>query len=265
MSFKWSLEKMASLQKIKNGIKFFDAEMLTVYYKTDPQIIKNIIPRPLKPAPEPLIVAFIAFYPKTNFGVSYHESALCALVQDKLGDIGLYILSMPVNDDLAMVSGREFFGYPKKMANFMFKRTGNIVEGWTERKGVKIMEVKGNINGVMTIDDAIRFVNKFGINDFNLITYNFKHFPAPDKDNVFDYYPLLIKEKVIFSYKKIEKVEVELNLRHSEYDPWAELKVVEIIGAYYSVGDNTMLDGKVIAEVKPTTFAPYSFLKWDPF
>ena len=29
------------------------------------------------------------------------------------------------------------------------------------------------------------------------------------------------------------------------------------------MGDNSMLGGKVVAEVDPMAFAPYAFLKWD--
>jgi acetoacetate decarboxylase len=57
--------------------------------------------------------------------------------------------------------------------------------------------------------------------------------------------------------------EAEIILRPSDYDPWAEVEVVKALGAIYSVGDNSMLPGKTVAEVSPMEFAPYAFLKWD--
>jgi acetoacetate decarboxylase len=57
--------------------------------------------------------------------------------------------------------------------------------------------------------------------------------------------------------------EAEIILRHSDYDPWAEVEVVKILGAFYTVGDNSMLRGKSVAEVGFVEFAPYAFLKWD--
>jgi acetoacetate decarboxylase len=57
---------------------FYDAEMLTVLWETKPDIVKRLLPPPLKPARKPLATAFVANYPRTNFGVSYLESPLSA-------------------------------------------------------------------------------------------------------------------------------------------------------------------------------------------
>ena len=263
MSFVRSLEEIMKVTQLET-VDFYDAEMLTVFWKTKPEIIKKLLPRPLKPANDPIAVAFIAHYPKTNFGVTYQESALSVLAQFK-GELGLYCLSMPVNSDIAMAAGREFYGYPKKMANFHFKRDGQNVEGWTERQGIRFVEMKGKISGTISLEEAIKKINEFGLKDYNLTTYNFKHFPAPGGNEVFDYNPRLIREKVEFNHKSIEKVDVEITLKPSKFDPWSEVEVVELIGGFYTIGDNIMKKGSVVAEVKPTTFAPYAFLKWDPF
>ena len=36
-----------------------------------------------------------------------------------------------------------------------------------------------------------------------------------------------------------------------------------MLGAVYTVGDNTMLPGSVVAEADPISFAPYAFMKVD--
>jgi hypothetical protein len=36
-----------------------------------------------------------------------------------------------------------------------------------------------------------------------------------------------------------------------------------MLGATYSTGNNSMLPGKVVAEVDPSDFAPFADLKWD--
>jgi len=55
---------------------FYDAEMVTVVWETKPEIVKRLLPSPLKPGKRPIALAFVANYPRTNFGVSYLESAL---------------------------------------------------------------------------------------------------------------------------------------------------------------------------------------------
>ena len=58
--------------------------------------------------------------------------------------------------------------------------------------------------------------------------------------------------------------EVEIELTPSWFDPWHEVPVERMLGGFYSVGDNSMLnDGKVLAAVDPIELAPYAFLKWD--
>jgi acetoacetate decarboxylase len=68
---------------------------------------------------------------------------------------------------------------------------------------------------------------------------------------------------VKFNSKKQEMGEAELIFRSSEHDPWADVEVVKVLGAIYTVGDNTMLPGSVVAEVDQTEFVPYVFMKID--
>ena len=49
----------------------------------------------------------------------------------------------------------------------------------------------------------------------------------------------------------------------AEFDPWAEVEVVNVLGALYTVGNNSMRKGKVVAETDPAAFKPFSFMKTD--
>ncbi len=57
--------------------------------------------------------------------------------------------------------------------------------------------------------------------------------------------------------------EAELILRPSDHDPWCDVEIVRVLGALYTIGDNTMLPGSVVADVDQTEFAPYAFMKLD--
>jgi acetoacetate decarboxylase len=94
------------------------------------------------------------------------------------------------------------------------------------------------------------------------VMYNFKHFFAPDGSG-FDYNPRLVRERVILRPGVIEWGEAEVELPHSDYDPWSEVEIVRMLGAVYTVGHNTMLPGEVVGEADPLEFAPYALLKWD--
>lgn len=245
--------------------EFYGAEMLMVTWETRPEIVQRLLPPPLKPTEKPIASAFVADYPKTNFGLPYKEAALFLLAQYN-GVEGAYCLAMPVTDDMAMAGGREVFGYPKKMADIHFDHQGENVEGWCERHGVRYFEIRAELTGEPD-DNAFLELMQEGVQDDasqERYSYNFKYFPNPEGMG-FDYNPRLIRESVSFKPEVIKIGRATVVMNPSDHDPWAEVEVVKMLGAVYTRGDNTMLPGKVVAEADPIQFAPYAFLRWDKF
>ncbi len=248
------------LAKARQTYDFYDAEMLMVMWETKPEIVERLLPAPLAPAPKPIAMAFVAYYPRTSFGPPYHEGALFLRAVYN-GIEGNYCLAMPVTGDLAMAGGREVFGYPKKMAKIQLKKNGSTVEGSIERHGLCFFKLRASLTGTPnTAEFADMVLNS--VSEEGTVCYNVKHFFASDGSG-FDYNPRLISEKVILRPKSAELGEAGVELSHSDYDPWAEVEVVRLLGAAYAVGDNTMLKGDVVAELDPIAFMPYAFLKWD--
>ena len=261
MSFVRSYEEQGRTARGKGRLyEFYDAEMLTVMWETKRKIVKRLLPPPLKPTRRPLAMAFLAHYPKTNFCPPYYEAGLFLRTTFK-GVEGNYCLAMPVTNDIAMAGGREEFGYPKKLANIEFKHSGNSVKGHAERHGLRFFEIHAKLTGKPSSDDFPKLMASKE-KDGGIFNYNFKYFLAPD-EGLFDYNPRLVREKVILRPSVAKWGEAEVKLSPSDYDPWAEVEVVKMLGAVYTVGNNTMLRGNVVAEVDPVAFAPYSTLKWD--
>jgi acetoacetate decarboxylase len=261
MGFVKTYEEIAALQR-ETG-EFYEAQMLTVVWETKPEIVKRLVPPPLEPADRPLALAFVADYPKTNFGAVYLEAALFLRVQFQ-GEAGVYCLSMPVTSDMAMAGGREVYGYPKKIAKIELNRDGQNVEGWAERHGIRFLDVRAKLTGKFNVEGAQNVFSEIlsANGDSSIVAFNFKHFPAPEGGQ-FDFAPRLVREEVEFRPYLIEGGEAEVVLNDSVFDPWAEVEIVRILGALYTHGNNTMHRGKVVAEVDPAVFAPYAFLKWD--
>lgn len=254
---------------MKNGrptADFFDAEMLTFVWETDPEVIARLLPPPLKPASRPLAAGFIANYPKTNFSVPYLECGLFLRASYK-GEEGYYCLAMPVTDDMAMAGGREGWGYPKKMANIVFSREGDTLTGYAERHGIKYLQVKAQLTGKVNNDNAgLDEILALGINphgEFSDKVFLFKHSPSPVDGEMFDYPPLLVEGVTRFSPKTFGWAEAEIELTPSAYDPWSEVPVKRILGGSYTVGDNSMLHGRVLKKINRLEFLPYAFLKWE--
>ncbi len=240
--------------------------MLWLVWETTPEAISTILPPPLKPAAKPVALAFLANYPSTNFSVPYKESALLIRASYK-GSEGYYCLSMPVTDDMAMAGGREGWGYPKKMANISFSRTGDSAEGYTERHGIKFMQVKAKLTNKVNDDNAaLDELLALGINpngEFSDRSFLFKHSPSPVANGIFDYPPLLVEGFTRMRPKTFLWAETEIDITASKFDPWGEVPVERMLGGFYCVGDNSMLHGKVLQKVNALEFLPYAFLKWE--
>lgn len=259
MGFLKSLEEIA--KGAQKNAEFLDAEMLTIYFETKQEVVARLLPPPLKPTQLPIGGAFIANYPKTNFGVTYQESALF-LQAEFNGEEGAYCLAMPVTDDTALILGREVFGYPKKIANIQLNRDGNEMSGWTERRGVRFFEARAELTGKFNDPATQQMLIERMASNPDMVIFNFKYFPSPTRDG-FDYNPRLIREVVEFRPNSMEMGEAELAFRPSDHDPWSDVEIVRVLGAVYTIGNNTMLPGSVVAETDQIEFAPYAFMKVD--
>ena len=263
MGFIKTLEELKQLKR--DSFDFYEAEFLSVYWETKPEIIKKLLPPPLKPAKYPIANAFIANYPKTNFGVIYKEAALF-LFAEYGGIVGIYCLAMPVDNDMAMIGGRELFGYPKKISNIQFNHTEKEFEGWVERHGIRYFELKAKLNNKTNAKDALKILMELGLNPSKpgSITYNFKYFRAPNYSQ-FDFNPRLIREEITMQAIEMKMGEADIKLNHSEYDPWSEVVVERTLGCIYLKTNSQMQPGEVVAEVESDQFESYAFLKQDPY
>lgn len=238
--------------------------MITVIWETKSEIVERLLPPPLKPVKKPIVVAFIVNYPSTNQGQPYLESALM-LRSEFNGELGNYYLAMHVTDDRSAFAGREIFGFPKKMANIELKRVDKDIEAFNERLGAKTIEIKAKLTGKFNDPETPKIIKELDLlpgRKKNTVNYNFKFFPAADKVG-FDYNPRLVKQETAVRPISMEMGEVEIALNSTDHDPWGEIEIVKVLGALYIRTDNTMLPGKVVAEVNSDDFLPYAYLKWD--
>ncbi|TXT58710.1 MAG: hypothetical protein BAJALOKI1v1_1570006 [Promethearchaeota archaeon] len=264
MSFKKDRDEIEKKKEELRITEFRNAKMLNVLWETKMEIIRKILPPPLKPIQKPIVLAFIAHYPQTNQGCSYYEGALM-LRCEYHGEFGNYYLAMPVTDDRALFSGREIFGFPKKMANVHLERNDGKIYGYSERLGVKNIEIIADLNNEFNDANTPQLIKELGLlpgRNKNTINYNFKYFPAPNKKG-FDYHPWLVKQQTSIRPKSMEMGSAEIILASTVHDPWAEVEIKKILGALYLETDNTMLPGEKLCEINSDEFLPYSYIKWD--
>jgi acetoacetate decarboxylase len=247
---------------------FYDAEMVYVMFRTDPDVVNRIVPEPLKPSAEPYAAAFVARYPKTNFGSVYNEAALFVTVEHA-GEMGGYCLAMPVTEDMALIGGREVFGFPKKIADeISLERTENGVRGRCVRRGVELMNLSMPFEEEVEPEKAVEMLRTLtgqeGGEGWRAIAYNFKFFQSPRLTG-FDYKPRLVKQ--VTTFRPSSKIKLssrfDLKLKSSKTDSLAEIPVKEPMMGMHGVFNNTMHPGEVVAEVEEDQFRRYAFFKQD--
>jgi len=259
------LDKLSNTHFLAN---FTNAEMLVATFETDPDVAKEILPRPLTFSADNMATAFVARYPETNFGCVYNEGALFLNCEYK-GERGVYCLSMPVDDDMALIGGREQFGYPKKMADSItLENHGDAVVGSVIRKNTEILRIECQLSGDAPDDFLGRLAYPTkdwdGVSCIKIISFLFKYFQSPGGDR-FDYFPRLVREPILFRpYEQLRAGSGSVVLASTVFDPLAEVVVGRITSMFYGKFHNTMLPGKVVARVwNPLRFAKHAFFKSD--
>lgn len=257
------------LRSARFAPEFTGAEMLVAAYRTDPAVVAKILPRPLQPPEQPVAVAFVARYPQTNFGSVYNEGALLIRAQFR-HEVGLYCLAMPVDDDMAMVGGRERLGFPKKMAErITLDSIGSQVVGRVVRKGIEILRIEAELDAPVEATDLDLVgparADQNGNPCREAVSFLFKFSPSPGGTG-FDYLPRLIRQSTLFRPRPGVKRGVgRVVVNSSPYDPLGDVPVIgPPITCFYGVWDNTMLPGRVLRRVwNVRQFLPHAFFKAD--
>jgi acetoacetate decarboxylase len=159
---------------------------------------------------------FVADYPhKLPSGVNpYHETAI--LLHVRLGrKQGVFCPWMLVDDDAAMLLGRESLGYPKKMGEISLKAEEGRVEASVERKGARLLDIAGDLEGADPAPPpmfARNFFNVWGLVGFTLQKILF----------------FSTEEEIIAAHR----VNAEVKVGGSGIDPLDDLGFKEVIRAH---------------------------------
>ncbi|UCD85153.1 MAG: acetoacetate decarboxylase family protein [Deltaproteobacteria bacterium] len=194
----------------------------------DPRESKRVLPCGLRPSDPPIATLFVSNYPKVSFTVPYREAAVLIHVRTPLGK-GLHCCWMLVDDDTALIYGRELLGYPKKMADITFEEKDDHISASVSRRGVKVLTMEGKRGPAQNPPPPV---------------FNHKTFNAGGPGQFFAFNPIWFfrpKEVVRESYS----AEVKLTLADSDYDPIARLvsgeplngriAVTDILGSKYNL------------------------------
>jgi acetoacetate decarboxylase len=99
--------------------KFYNREFVIISYRTDPEVLRAVVPEPLEPIGDTVNYEFIRMPDSTGFG-DYTETGQVIPVRYKAADgtvqEGGYVHAMYLDDNSPIAGGREIWGFPKKLA-----------------------------------------------------------------------------------------------------------------------------------------------------
>lgn len=117
--------------------RFRNAEILTLYWRTDPAAMGFLLPPPLEPVGD---VACVHIYRMndTDWLGPYAEANV--MFGARLGArAGAYSPYLVLSSDVGITHGREIHGQPKKMGQPRIDFRGDLMVGVVERNGIDVL------------------------------------------------------------------------------------------------------------------------------
>jgi len=116
--------------------RFINREYFIVTYRTDPDILRAVVPEPLQVG-EPLVkYEFIRMPDSTGFGNYTESGQVIPVTLD--GVEGGYVHSMYLDDDAPIAGGREIWGFPKKLAQPSLIAEKDVLLGTLDYGAVRV-------------------------------------------------------------------------------------------------------------------------------
>jgi acetoacetate decarboxylase len=227
---------------------------------TNPDAVKRILPPPLQFV-LPVATIYIANVSEPNYALPYMEGAICVpAVYD--GVVGLYFAGMLLTGpgaQMATFLGREGGGISKKFADDMrVTRMGNCVKAYIERDGVRIIDVEAEI-GQYNTEDAKKVFGAMApgatVPGCSYL-FKFDFGQSADGKTCFTNGRLRRSTSSIL-FKDWEPATAKVTLMPSINDPWAELGVVQVLGAGYTRCDMHLIADNDLAQVNADEIMPY--------
>jgi acetoacetate decarboxylase len=224
------------------------AQTLNAIYETDPDVIAAVLPPPLKPPEQPLVrvtIASVAIQGRDPFGAGYF-----AVRARHEGRDGEYPLIMPMTTEQAVIGGRETFGEPKKIGDVTLTRDGDQITGRMARMGVTFVELRGRVVEPLPLPE-----------ERTKTDFYFKFLMSPDGKG-FDSEPSLVYCYKTEKCRVLERVEGEVILRESRFDPVVDLPVRQLKEMTYAERASNQR-GEIVSRVPGEWLLPYVHQRYD--
>jgi acetoacetate decarboxylase len=224
------------------------AKNLVVLYESDPDLIASVLPRPLVPS-DPIVRVTLAQVDMP--GAEEPLGAGTFAVRCRHDDTdGFYDLLMIMNREAAVVGGRETFGEPKKLGHASLRNDGRTVSGVMGRQGVDLVEITGHVTEDLAPEPY---------NERYAFYFKFLLDPAGGR---FDGDPELVHVRRGQQDLVRQRIDGELTLRESRFDPIADLPVRRLLSTVWTESYQTQ-SGAIVGHVPAEWVWPFRHQRYD--
>ena len=247
MGFVKTPQEIAAIERVLKNPRFVGAEMLMVDFLTRPATVAAILPPGLEPAAEPLVTAMVGRW-RSNCVADFAGGAIYVMARHKEIEAP-YVLAMFMNQDSAIVFGRDLFGEPKKLATATLQRRGALMHGYVERHGARLIDIRA------TLDRDLGPATVKGAN------FNIKATPAAGGVGCEDD-PVLTLAEFDNALSVRREGSAVLRLGSTVHDPLGDLEIVKVLRASYIEGD-LISKCRAIARLDRQAYVPYLYGRLD--
>jgi acetoacetate decarboxylase len=137
------LRRLVDMLAIDDWI-YRDAHYLAAEMEIDAVAAARWLPSPLRLASPATATLFTAWFPTNTFGSVYREAGIFLHVEHR-GARAIHSPWMLVDDDVALITGRELLGYPKKMGEITWSLEGDRVTSVATRRGAELVRMEATL------------------------------------------------------------------------------------------------------------------------
>ncbi|MFW9788329.1 MAG: acetoacetate decarboxylase family protein [Candidatus Thorarchaeota archaeon] len=218
---------------------YTDSRLFLAMFNPPEDAIQDLLPAPLRPSQMPLAALMFGEMPCRETGTFMESALLVQCIFDnpetKEEEVGVYFAYNYADTDVALTSGREIWGYPRKLADISLDWKKDTITGKVKRGGTTIYKA------TCKMEDEGAWIDS-GPN------INVKVIPSPS-DEGYDV-AVLTAAYLEYTTRNGRSGEVEIEINGGPDDDFSLVKIeTPMIGQYFDC-DILLPTAKVVGKLK---------------
>jgi len=216
-------------------IYYRNNNMITILFRTNPEILKELVPSPLIPNSNNLAFVYVGdFHMDVPIAGKYREAGLGVPVTFK-ETVGDFYVSLYLDSALAITAGREIWGWPKKDAEITYSVSRGVVQVSVSRGGISLISASVN-----EMEQVIPVPH-----EPDTLAFNLKIVPSVKKNHPPDVFQLT-SAITVSKKKELIRGTATLTFESSVTDPLGRIPIIEVLSGEHSIEDLTLDYGEVL-------------------